>query len=378
MYRGQVSVFALRLHSTYRCRHSGVCCNEGWDIAVDAPLHALLIDDIRSGALTVDAPADVPRFVAAAGLPHGEPVVAGRIGCQCVFFEPDGGRLCAIQRQRGPQRLPSACQHFPRVVTMDPRGVFVSLSHVCPTAASLLLADCDDPFALVSEGPLLTHDLRWEGLDARDALPPQLSARVLWDWPALARWERGVRRVLDRGSPERALHALRIAAAQLERWRPSAGPALEEEVVVAIDDALSAAKDADVPGIERLDALVRQSVPDGLAVQPAPAHREAIDRDLVVSGWHALDRAVGRFLAARAIANWTGYHAASATAWVRSLEAAYAVLRVECARQSAASNRPLDGALFTAAAADADRLLVHRVDAAILARHLNLHGASYP
>ena len=370
MYRGQVSVFALRLHSTYRCRHSGVCCNEGWDIAVDAPLHALLTDDIRSGALTVDAPADVPRFVAAAGLPHGEPVVAGRIGCQCVFFEPDRGRLCAIQRQRGHQRLPSACQHFPRVVTMDPRGVFVSLSHVCPTAASLLFADCDDPFALVSEGPLLTHDLRWEGLDARDALPPQLSAQVLWDWTALARWEDGVRRAFDRGSPERALHVLRLAAARLENWRPSAGPALEEEVALAIDDAPSAAEDADVPGIEWLDALVRQSVPDGLAVQPAAAHREAIDGDLVVSGWHALDRAVGRFLAARAIANWTGYHAASATAWVRSLEAAYAVLRVECARQSAASNRPLDRALFTAAAADADRLLVHRVDAAVLARHL--------
>jgi hypothetical protein len=309
--------------------------------------------------------------VTADGLPHGDPVVAGRIGSQCVFFEPRRGRLCAIQRQLGHQRLPSACQHFPRVVTMDPRGVFVSLSHVCPTAGSLLFADCVAPFELVSEGPLLTNVLRWEGLDARDALPPQLSADVLWDWRALTRWEHGVRRAFGQVSPERVLQALRMAAERLERWRPSAGRALEEEVEFAMHAALSAADDADVPGIDTLDALARQSVPNGLAAQPPPARRAEVDRDFVASGWHALHRAVGRFMAARALANWTGYHAVSAGAWVRSLETAYAVLRVECARQSAASNRPLDSTLLTAAAADADRLLVHRVDAAMLARQLN-------
>ena len=50
------------------------------------------------------------------------------------------GNLCAIQRQMGHDQLPSACRHFPRVVVLDPRGTFITLSHVCPTAARMLIA----------------------------------------------------------------------------------------------------------------------------------------------------------------------------------------------------------------------------------------------
>ena len=262
---------------------------------------------------------------------------------------------------------------------MDPRGVFVSLSHVCPTAASLLFADCDDPFALVSEGPLLTPDLRWEGLDARDALPPQLSARGA---VGLARarpmGERRATRPRARfarecpaRAPDRRGAAGRLAAIR----RPGARGRGRTR-----DRRRARGRGGRGRTRDRTAGLARTAVGAGWVGGPAGSgtSRRAIDRDLVVSGWRALDQAVGRFLAARAIANWTGYHAASARPWVRSLEAAYAVLRVECARQSAASNRPLDRALFTAAAADADRLLVHRVDAAILARHVNLHGARHP
>jgi hypothetical protein len=79
---------------------------------------------------------------------------------------------------------------------------------------------------------------------------------------------------------------------------------------------------------------------------------------------------VSRYLAAHTIANAVGYHTASARAWMASLDAAYAVLRTEAARQASRAGRMLDADLLMAAAADADRLLVHRIDAAGLARTL--------
>ena len=76
--------------------------------------------------------------------------MASRLCCgagptaRCVFFEPRRGNLCAIQRQMDHSHLPSACRHFPRVAVIDPRGTFVTLSHVCPTAARMLIdgGDC--------------------------------------------------------------------------------------------------------------------------------------------------------------------------------------------------------------------------------------------
>src|SRR4029079_4552041 len=73
-------------------------------------------------------------------LPHGEPVLLRRRpNGACIFFERQRGNLCAIQRQMDRSHLPSACRHFPRVVVIDPRGTFVTLSHLCPTAARMLI-----------------------------------------------------------------------------------------------------------------------------------------------------------------------------------------------------------------------------------------------
>jgi hypothetical protein len=56
--------------------------------------------------------------------------------------------------------------------------------------------------------------------------------------------------------------------------------------------------------------------------------------------------------------------------WAASIATAYAVLRVEAACQASRAGRVLDSELLVAAAADADRLLVHRTDAARLAEAL--------
>ena len=47
-------------------------------------------------------------------------------------------KRCIVHRDLGEPHLPTTCRHFPRVAVQDRRGTFVSLSHFCPTAASML------------------------------------------------------------------------------------------------------------------------------------------------------------------------------------------------------------------------------------------------
>lgn len=254
-------------------------------------------------------------------------------------------------------------------MTTDPRGVFVSLSHVCPTAGRLLLEPFDAPCDLVHEGPVVTPGLEWTGLDARDALPPQVSAEVLWDWDALSAWERGVLDALERSSPEIALSAISVAASTIERWRPNNGETLTEAVATAFDTARLGPHPHHID-VGALDALARESAPHALAAHAAPADRAEVDRDLIAPAWAALAPLVSRYLAARSIANPVAYHSARAGILAASMETAYAVLRTEAARQTASADRQLDASLLVAASADADRLLVHRMDAARLAAGL--------
>ena len=143
---------------------------------------------------------------------------------RCVFHvqEPDAGGHCTIHRLGGPSLLPSACRHFPRVVCRDPRGASVTLSHFCPTAASLLfdgrpLAIVDAPASIALEdvGEL-------QGLDATRVLPPLLAPGVLTDWDGYTAWEEEAVVLLGiRGAaPERAVDALAAATARAGEWRP--------------------------------------------------------------------------------------------------------------------------------------------------------------
>ena len=258
-------IHLLRLHAGYRCRHSGVCCTEDWAIPVEASLYRRLSQALESSALQPEH-AGATYFETTDGRAADEPVVTGRVGRDCAFFEPGGGRLCAIHRQLGHDQLPSACQHFPRVVTIDPRGVFVSLSHVCPTAGRLLTVASEAPFDVVHDGPLVTPGLEWAGLDAREALPPQVSGAVLWDWDALTVWEGGILGLLGQHGPERALAAVADAARQLERWRPAASDTLARATESALAAASLETSDRRID-VDALDALARQAAPHDLPVR---------------------------------------------------------------------------------------------------------------
>ena len=365
-----MSVHVLGFHAGYRCRHAGVCCKSGWTIPVEAPLHRTLQAAVAWGHLRVDREGSTKGlFEPVDAMPHGETaVLRHKPDGSCVFFEPTRGNLCAIQRQMDHDHLPSACRHFPRVVVLDPRGTFITLSHFCPTAARMLIAG--GSAAVVTGAAGFDDHVIWEGLDARDALPPLVQPGVLWDWDAWDVWERAIpTRLATADSAERALAELESAVSRVARWRPGT-----ESLIDAVEAALSGGSSPEPAAFETshlltLERLVRESVPGDLRrhLKEEPVTPAQLD----VPGWTAWQPVVGRYLAARAFAGWVGYYGSGLLTWYRSVTAAYAVLRVSCARASLAASRALDEPMMVEALGDADRLLMHMASAADLAAALD-------
>lgn len=205
----------LSFHANYRCRHAGACCRAGWPIPFDAG------EQERVRALRLDAGSFVPA---------GEDGVrlAGRHATgTCTFFSEDG-RLCAIHHAGGQAALPVTCRMFPRIVLHDSRGTFISLSHYCPTAASMLFepAGTETPVAIVDAPPALIDVGPLDGLDAREAWPPLLRPGVLMDLEAYATWERLAIELLVRpGIAARvSLDALAVTTKRVARWTPGSTP----------------------------------------------------------------------------------------------------------------------------------------------------------
>jgi hypothetical protein len=322
---------------------------------------------------------------------------------ECVFLDPRRARsgLCAVHRDLGEEALPSACRHFPRVVTLSPLGVSVTLSHYCPTAAGMLFPpvtprDSGPPGPEGSAGPLLRivedppafpADWPWEGLDARDALPPLLRPGVLMDWPSLERWERFAVSVLaeEGRSPEAALDVLATAAESARRWTPSDGafgPFFEAVLgvsplgpapVLSFGGASVAPGDEESAGDEMTSAwqLAADCVPHGALLPPSPASLREADERWVASVRPALSSPIRRWLAARAFASWFALQGEGLRTTVASLRVALGVLRAEAARGSTEADRALDASLLLEAIRRSDLLLVHLADPEALARRLS-------
>lgn len=206
----RTTTYWLSMHLPYACRHSGACCSSGWEIPIERS-RVEAVTTLRSPLAWLRPVNDGPEDVAG--------MLATSDDGRCVFH----GDGCEIQHAFGHDALPSACQHFPREVLIDPRGVFVTLSHYCPTAADLLFSHVG-AVEIVEGPPALPHGDP-EGLDARDVLPPLLTEGVLMDLEAYAAWESHMVKVLAGGAtrPENALARLRVHLAQLQRWRPRDG-----------------------------------------------------------------------------------------------------------------------------------------------------------
>ena len=194
--------FWLNFHLPYQCRHSGACCKAGWPIPIE-PERAIFLG--RDGMLPQDA--------------NGA----------CVFHS---GR-CTVYDHR-----PMACVHFPYVCLIDQRGVHITLSHYCPTAASLLF-EHRGPIEIV-EGPAPVAGLEIpEGLDARESLPPLRSPNLLMSYQEFSEWERHELKTLRPLAGESALAPVieRFLAAKLfASWA-----AYQDDGINAIRDGVHAA-----------------------------------------------------------------------------------------------------------------------------------------
>jgi Fe-S-cluster containining protein len=360
-----VTVRVLSLHADYACRHAGACCSAGWRIPVEADRAALIARAAATGALPAPAGLTESR----------DGVTALRLAADgtCTAFEPASGArpaLCAIHRALGHESLPSACRHFPRVCLVDRRGVSVTLSHFCPTAAGMLFED--RPIEVIEDPPNAVAASRYEGLDAREALPPLLAPGMLMDLASYATWEGRALEVLgdDHLTPEAAIARLRSSADRCRTWTPREGPLLgrivEVGTVPRVGTVPAGAGDAPSSPVARFrDAL--GCIPAGLDHPPAPGAFEDLDRELVAPTWPRWSGPLRRYLAARLHASWVPYQGRGLRTVVESLAASLDVVRVEVARQCASTGRALDESLLRDAIRMADLLLVHEADAQALA-----------
>lgn len=305
--------FWLNLHVDYACRHSGMCCSSGWPIPVERARVGAIEETIAREVIPLrvepwlapvdEAPADVAGMLALRDNGH------------CVFFEA-GRSGCAIHEVK-----PAGCRHFPYLCLIDQRGVHVTLSHYCPTAASMLF-EHTGPVEIIG-GPAPNGNDDVEGLDARDSLPPVAAdGKRLMSFEDLSAWER---------------------------------------------DQIARARIDDLHGDDRtLFEQARAAVPAPWAWPAPPEHLDEIWWSQIAPAWPRFEHVLTNYAAAKLFASWSLYLGDGVEAAARTARIAAAVLRIECARQCAFFQRPLDRELLAAAIRQSDLLLVHYADPKML------------
>jgi Fe-S-cluster containining protein len=354
--------FCLSIHARYQCRHAGACC-QNWIVPAE-PAVVRLVEQRGLRRPGIDGPLFLssrkPNSV-------GATEVARDKNGNCVFFEQDAGRLCLIHRVAGVDALPSACRHFPRRFLRDGRGTFVSLSHFCPTAASLLIGG--HPLEVVDAAPPLMLEEPIEGLDAREALPPLLHPGVLCDLEGYSAWERAAIGVFARAdlTCQGALDRVTAATDRVRAWRPGAG-SLAGHVVSAFQEDLRHTGPL-LPSDRELVSLVSR-LADGWAgddLEPV-ADFERLWMDRVGTAFDRYDAVMKNFLAARLFANWIAYQGHGLRSVLQWVRAAAALVRHHALRRALDSGRPPGPDDFIEAVRLADLLLLHMIDTQAFAR----------
>lgn len=365
------AVFVLSIHARYACRRSGACCAAGWDIPIDVATREAIGRAMAERRL-VAADTRAPWWIEARGLPPPDVAVLARTReGDCVFLTRTPAVGCRLHAACGPAALPLACRQFPRVTLADDRGLHVTLSHYCPTAAESLLSDDNRSLEVLERPAGWSADGLVPGLDARGHWPPLLRPGVLSTLAGWTAWERFCVAVWARPAVTAAsgLAAIAHAARALATWSPGREPL--EEAVGAIDvaGAVETAAENETATAPEIDAALAldewqaawAAVPAARAERPATP---ALDR--VVDARHALDAAPAapaRYLAARCVASWAAYQGHGLRSFVASVGMAARVLTVEVAR----AREPDARARLREAIRRADLLLLHLSDPAALA-----------
>jgi len=333
-----------------------------------------VLDAVVSHAIR---PADVsgPLFVVTGSDPATN-VVARRGDGTCVFLERHAGCLCAIHRTAGAQALPSACRHFPREVLIDAaRGILISLSHFCPTAAGLLFSA--GSLEIVEARPPLRIEPPLEGLDGTEAIAPLVRPGLLSDPDGYDAWERAGLRTLSRSdcTPDQALDLIAAATEQVRRWKPNQGP-LASCVATAFRELTPPA-----PGerhLGRLDGALSLAELCAAHFPPEAGPVPELDNvwgSLVEPSIAAYDAAIRNYLGARLFGNWMAYEGRGMRSILAWLRMALAVFRNELARRSARCGSPPERADVLEAFRATDLLLLHTIDSdAIACTFASLEG----
>jgi len=277
----------------------------------------------------------------------------------CAFHHES---RCSLHGAGGEAMLPSACRHFPRVYLRDARGDLLTLSHFCPTAASLLVPDLE--VTIVEAVPPLALVEPIEGLDARNALPPLVRPGMLADISGYEAWEMAViRTFIEARDPDAAFAKIERATEDLRRWTPAMGR-LDAAVAAAFSSTVQAPAG---PTVSAAFALARELTgPHPLMEVPRDFH-DRMERILqrVNDGLH---RMIGRYLAASTFGNWIAYRGQGLRSVVIWLRACYDVLRVQLTRALHSPGDTLDPAAALEAIRMTDYIMVHTVDSLAFGR----------
>lgn len=305
------AVFVLSTHATYGCRDRGACCTAGWPIPIEVDALSAAEAAIASGRL-LPVVRDTPPFGRPAAAPADTPATVGVSRAGCVFHHTHGTARCELHRTLGHAALPLACRQFPRIVVRDPRGVSVTLSHFCPTAAALLDTPGDSHIVGNSDG-FTAESLT--GLDVRTGLPPQLRPDMLMDWASWWRLEeRAVLLLAGRTDPEEGMARLAVAVEQARTWRPADGLLIDR-----VNDAFDCAESIS------WSRRARASVTDIVEAVPEDFRRDAMAA-LARTGATTSPLAHRHFLVAHVFGSWTAHLGEGLRTWLRSIETAHALI----------------------------------------------------
>lgn len=360
----------LTIHASYGCARSGVCCTSDWDVPCDPAAHAAIARAIAGGILAAPAGIEAWNHEAPDLPPPDIAVLARRASGACVFLRDATPSACSIHEACGHGILPVTCRQFPRVALADDRGLHVTLSHYCPTAARLLLASPAAPLAILRDPPGWHAGALEPGLDARGHWPPLARPGVMLSFGAWSAWERFcvATWACEGVTASTGLAAMAAAAARLRGIHADSGAL--EAAVARLDALREPAVEAGSATLDAGRALADwraawATVPPGRATPPVAPSRDDIDD--AIPRLEGERDAVARYLASKCVANWMAYQGHGLLAFVSSVRAAAHLVLVEAARGR--EREPADR--VREAVRRADLLLMHLADAAVLAARWN-------
>jgi Fe-S-cluster containining protein len=315
------------LHADYVCGRSGVCCATQWNVPVETEAFEQIRSAIKEGRLPADAAGG--RTLEAA-FPERQSERGDRL--RVIDMEPGGcsfhsGQSCRIHDTLGADVLPDVCRLFPRVVVEQPRGIFVSLSHFCPTAVGHLFRDFEPgELAPVDRPAAFPAEARLKGLDARTHVPPLVAPQHPMSWTVFERWERFASEWL--ADPSASVEVQLAGLAQVVEAVRSAvmlGRRPEDVVRREVQAARRAGPEAmrtRGPAVDRSYEQTHFMV--GHLVSLVPSHasfllpaqrqfgRELADRETYARAmeavdWERFELAFRRYVAARHFGNWYAY-----------------------------------------------------------------------